>query len=192
MGQGSGHLEYQDQPNDMKQKKNTGINHQDRGQIALIRKGMFKMSTLEQFQKRLPRIPPHKVRKFEGTFREKLVQLHDHIDRDRCDIKVRDKTKCKGSISADTGEAINTQEKTSNATKFNGWSLLCKGTGRTLPNTNDIFHSCNYAIKSRGLTIQGNQYNRRCKICKFLENSGTPKKDLHKDHLGNLPFHFLQ
>ena len=83
------------------------------------------------------------------------------------------------------------QETPSNATKFNSWSLLCRGTGRTLPNTNDIFHSRNYAVKPRGLAVS-NGYNRRCKICKFLEDPGTPKKDLYKDHLGNLPFNCPQ
>ena len=58
--------------------------------------------------------------------------------------------------------------------RFHSWALLCLGTNRCYPNTNDVFHSPSYAKKPKGLAqdIFGycSRINLDCRICRILEN----------------------
>ena len=135
-----------------------------------LKEECFSASTFQQFYKRLISILQHKVQDFKGTSRETLVKLYDLITKDRCNAEARAKLKYGNNDSTNASRANNAQETPSNATEFNSWTLLCKGTGRKHPNTNDIFNSRNYAVKPKGLIVS-NEYNRKCRICKFLEGS---------------------
>ena len=85
--------------------------------------------------------------------------------------------------------------------KFDSWTLLCQGTGKQYPTTDDIFYSPNYAKTPRGLKEQVEmsfetkpivKTNADCRICKLLEKSGTHKKELYVNHYGNFPTHCPQ
>ena len=82
-----------------------------------------------------------------------LVKLCDLITKDRCNAEARAMAKKKyGNHDTTTTNGVNTTQEAPDATpKFNSWALLCTGTDRQYPNTNDVFHSHNYAIKPKGL-----------------------------------------
>ena len=71
---------------------------------------------------------------------------------------------------------------------FKSWELLCRGTERNYPTTNDIFHSPNYARQQGTLDLR-RQTNEACRICKLLEKEGRPREKLYMNHFGNLPTH---
>ena len=48
-----------------------------------------------------------------------------------------------------------TQENNNTMVKFKSWELLCRGTKRNYPTTNDIFHSHNYARQQGTLDLRG-------------------------------------
>ena len=69
------------------------------------------------------------------------------------------------------------------------------------PTTDDVFYSPNYPKASKGLKEQAEmsfdtktitKTNTDCRICKFLEESGTHKEELYTDHYGNFPTHCPQ
>ena len=80
--------------------------------------------------------------------------------------------------------------------RFHSWALLCLGTHRCYPNTNDVFHSPNYAKKPKGLAQDIFGYfartNLDCRICRTLENEGEDHGELYTNHHGNSPTHCPQ
>ena len=98
--------------------------------------------------------------------------------------------------------AANTnQHPCSHTPKFDSWALLCQGTGRQYPTTNDVFYSPNYAKTPKGLKENDDmnfdtktfiKNNTDCRVCKFLEESGTHKEELYTSHYSNFPTHCPQ
>ena len=84
-----------------------------------------------------------------------------------------------------------TQNKNDTATVFESWELMCRGTQRNYPTTNDVFHSPNYARQQGTLDLR-RQTNEACRICKLLEKEGRPREELYTNHFGNLPTHCPQ
>ena len=80
-----------------------------------------------------------------------------------------------------------------NTPRFDSWELLCKGTQRRYPTTNDIFHSPNYARQQGNLNskLQA-ETNEKCRICKLSESEGRPREKLYMGHFGNFPNHCPQ
>ena len=75
------------------------------------------------------------------------------------------------------------------------------GTEKQYPTTDDVFYSPNYAKVPRGFKEQAEmsfdtktiiKTNTDCRICKFLEESGTHKEELYTNHYGNFPTHCPQ
>ena len=83
-----------------------------------------------------------------------------------------------------------------NTPRFQSWALLCLGTNRCYPNTNDIFHSPTYAKKPEGSAqdILGyiSRTNLDCRICVTLENEGGTQGELYTNHYDNSPTHCPQ
>ena len=51
------------------------------------------------------------------------------------------------------------------APKFQSWAILCQGTNRNYPNTNDVFHSQIYAKKPESPHTTYNRGSSVCRIC---------------------------
>ena len=83
-----------------------------------------------------------------------------------------------------------------NTPRFQSWALLCLGTNRCYPNTNDIFYSQTYTKRPEGPNHDSLCYysrtNQDCRICIPLENEGKDQGDLYTNHYGNLPTHCPQ
>ena len=92
----------------------------------------------------------------------------------------------------DTTASLN-QTSYSWTSRFDSWTLLCQGTGRRYPTTDDILRSTNYAKRPKSFkTEPGAKTNTDCRICKTLHSSGTHKDELYVNHYGNSPTHCPQ
>ena len=86
-----------------------------------------------------------------------------------------------------------TSHNSSCTSRFGSWTLLCLGTGRRYPTTDNIFHSINYAKRPRSFNPEPRaKTNTECRICKLLESTGTHKRELYVNHYGNFPTHCPQ
>ena len=90
----------------------------------------------------------------------------------------------------DTTDSL-TQTPQSSKSKHDSWALLCQGTDRRFPTTEDINRSTTYAKTPKSFrTEPGFKTNTDCRICKVLHSSGTPRDELYVDHFsGNSPIH---
>ena len=78
-----------------------------------------------------------------------------------------------------------TSHNSSCTSRFGSWTLLCLGTGRRYPTTDDIFHSINYAKRPRSFNPEPRaKTNTEFRICKLLESTGTHEGELYVNHYG--------
>ena len=126
--------------------------------------------------------------------REKLKKIIDMVAKARTNAERRasDRTNHSYNTTTVTIEA-NITQNTPDATvsprpsphsrnytsRFDSWILLCQGTGRRYPTTDDIFHSINYARRPRSFNPEPRaKTNPKCRICKLLESTGTHEGEL--------------
>ena len=74
-------------------------------------------------------------------------------------------TQSEPAISANLTQTPNTNQ----TSRFDSWTLLCLGTERRYPDTDDIFHSAHYARRPRNFEqVPKARTNAECRICKIL------------------------
>ena len=141
----------------------------------------------------LPYTLRHKAYYLEERGRERLVKIIDMVTKERNNVerKARDEYSLRlydsptvTSNSDITQEVLDTtdsltQTPQSSASMHDSWSLLCLGTGRRFPTTEDINRSTIYAKTPKSFrTEPGFKTNSDCRIFKVLQSSGT-----HRDKL---------
>ena len=87
-----------------------------------------------------------------------------------------------------TTASLSQTSPSSRISGFYSWTHLCLGTGRRYPNSDDIFHSANYARRPRNLNSEPRaKTNPKCRMCKLLESTGKYKGELYVNYYGNFP-----
>ena len=147
----------------------------------------FNASTIYEICTRLPYTIKYQTYGLEEDGREKLKKIIDMVAKARTNAERRatDKNNHYYDNTTATSRANIAQTSHSNSctSRFNSWTLLCQGTDRQHPTTDDIIRSINYAKRPKNFnTDPGAKTNTDCRICKILESSGTHKSELYVNH----------
>ena len=140
----------------------------------------FNETIIYSICERLPYSIYHRICDIRDHGRKKLKQIAEIVNTARMNADKRSVDRANRPHNSTlthhtprTTTIDTTQDNNNTTVMFESWELLCRGTQRNYPTTNNIFHSSNYARQQGTLDLR-RQTNEACRICKLLEKVGRP------------------